>query len=415
MRSLLLVTLALLALSVTGCSGQTVGVVQHNTSYQANPLAVAQCGPSSGDNACYYDLGFRVHPNGAWSYMPVRGPIFAFPSRVFVSDTVGPLRPGTTYDYEFCGLPRQFGPPRQSSLYCVGSDGKPVRGNTPSPSSFTSAPAPNPQWSGDFSTGTLSQYDPVDGHVNDFAVTTSPVPFGFTHSLWTTLERGNASIVSGEDGERALTILWPDHNTSEAKEGQTTWYRDMMYFPGGFQGTRNTDWNWLFELHNFPNSPGDAQLAMGVFNDTSDGGPRNGERLSTEIMGGGDSGHPVMDQDPARADPSHFKKGFIRGPSLLTGHWYDVVFEITWDYHYSGFGRVKEWIDGSLIGTYVGPTLFWFGSPTNGPGQAYLDTGYYRPTDSQAGYSQPQETVIHAGTMLGPSQASIGEAGLPNP
>lgn len=180
--------------------------------------------------------------------------------------------------------------------------------------------------------------------------------------------------------------------STRAYQGATSWYRDDLYLPSGFQPTRNTNWNFFYEIHNYPDSPGDAMIALGVDMDTQDGcGAANEGRLSTEIQGGSTS------------TPTY---GWICGPSWQANHWYDIVYEIHWDYQSTGW--VKEWLDGRLLGTYNGPTLYYFTS-LNGPGQGYLQHGFYRPTDARAGYAQPDDYVYHAATMVGPTAASIGE------
>jgi Polysaccharide lyase len=227
-------------------------------------------------------------------------------------------------------------------------------------------------------------------------------------------------VVNGEAGDRTLTTLWPDGKAgttakTRGYQGADSWYRDEVYFPAGFQATRGTDWNWLYELHNYPDSAGDSNLALGVVMDSSDGGgAQNAGRLSTMVLGGGSPANPI--DNYARTgwakDPDA-RSGWIIGPAMQTGRWYDFVWHVHWDYRLGGSGLVEEWINGAKVGSYSGPTLWYYannGTGSAGPGQTYLQHGYYRPTDSEAGYSQPTVTVYHAATMIGPSAASIGES-----
>ncbi len=70
-------------------------------------------------------------------------------------------------------------------------------------------------------------------------------------------------------------------------------------------------------------------------------------------------------------------------------------------------------MNGKQVAFYRGPTLQYLsnapGTSGGGANQAYLILGYYRPTDRDAGYAQPTESVYHAGTMIGPTAAAIGE------
>jgi hypothetical protein len=279
-----------------------------------------------------------------------------------------------------------------------------------------------PSWNGDFSTGNWSQYDGTpnfgaDGLASDFQLASSPSPFGFARAFEATVSAGGQSVMASEAGDRTLLTLWPSKNPgvpgkTQAYEGADSWYRDEVYFPQGFQATRDTDWNWLYELHQYPEPMGSANLALTVVNDDSDGGgPANAQRLSTRILGGASPANPIDGYNSSNFanNPDVHQHWFV-GPSLQTGHWYHFVWHVHWDWQ--GAGLVEEWIDGVKVGSYSGPTLFYYannGTGNPGPGQAYLQDGYYRPTDSDAGYAQPQVQVYHAATMIGPSAASIGE------
>lgn len=201
---------------------------------------------------------------------------------------------------------------------------------------------------------------------------------------------------------------------TRAYQGADSWYRDEVYFPSNFVPSADTGWNWIYELHNFPDGPCCANLAVAVVTNNSDGGPSGGERLSVRIMGGGSPANPIdLGEQTAYDNPDAVMKWF-EGPSLQTGHWYDLVWHVRWDWRATsqgGQGAVQYWVDQTEIGSYVGPTLFYYAA-LNGPGQAYLQDGYYRPSDASAGYAQPTVSVVHSGTMIGPTAASIGEPSL---
>jgi len=286
------------------------------------------------------------------------------------------------------------------------------------------APVPavprQPAWRGDLTGGTWAQYDgsPIfhpDGNPLDYSLVTSPVPPGFSYAFKATVQSGTNSVVSGQYGDRTLLSLWPNLDPRKGKtrayEGADTWYRDEVYFPAGFQPTRNTGWNWLLVLHNFPNGPCCGNLSVAVVTDRSDGGPAGQARLSTRIMGGGSPQYPIDGGTQTGYSNPAAQIHWIKGPSIQTGHWYDLVWHVHWDWRPTGAGGTgfaQYWIDGTLMGSWRGPTLYYYAA-LGGPGQACLQDGYYRPTDDIAGYSQPTVSVYHAGTMIGPTPASIGE------
>jgi hypothetical protein len=314
------------------------------------------------------------------------------------------------------------------------------------PTATVTAPAPTPTvtptptWNGSFSTGDWSQYDScTSGHMDgnypsDYAIDTlagtlgtfgcggilpnfvhdiAPPP-GFTYAARYTNLSGDRSY-EGETGERTKDTLWPESDPTTAKthayQGADTWYRDDVYFPAGFQPTLNTDWNWILELHNYPDGPCCSNLSISVVTNNADGGPSGSQRLSTRILGGGTPANPIDGGGQDCSTNPDCQTTWLRGPTIQTNHWYDMVWHIHWDWranNNSGQGLVEWWLDGVKIGSYSGPNLYYY-SQLTGPGQAYLSRGYYRPTDAEAGYAQPTNNVYHAATMLGPTATSIGE------
>ena len=304
---------------------------------------------------------------------------------------------------------------------------------------------PRPSWNGDFSTGDFLQYDSfkygnVDGNPADYSLVTALHPPGispaggpFHYAFRATVRSGRGSVVPQQPGERTLTTLWPADNPRDGKsrgyQGADTWYRDEIYFPAGFQPSRNTDFNWVFELHNAPDDAGDAMLECGI--DTSSGprgpysdgggsGPNSSpERFSCRVFGGGSPAHPFDGYDSTNwsQNPTVHWAYLIGLTNVPSDTWLDMVWNVHWDWrsmHSGGQGAMRWWINGRLVGTYVGPTLLYVtrgegGVATHGGNQAYLQTGYYRPDDAEAGYPQPTASVFHAATMIGPTAQSIGE------
>jgi hypothetical protein len=280
---------------------------------------------------------------------------------------------------------------------------------------------PTPSWSGALEDGTWRNggkgwdnspdYRP-DGRPQDFAIVTSPVPPGFAHAGKFTVTKD--SVISGVAGQRALVNVFPQTDPTKGKsrafQGVETWYRDLIRFPADYVAAPNTDWNWLLELHNYPEGCADSMLSLAVVMDTSDGGAAaNGERLSCRMMAGGSSAHPAEDYKSGTiANNPDVKREWMRGPKILREHWHDVVLRVRWDWRSiadGGQGSADYYLDGTKIGSYAGPTLLWF-RQLSGPGQGYVTAGHYRNNDP----THPDSTVYHAGTMCGPTAASIGVA-----
>ncbi len=296
-------------------------------------------------------------------------------------------------------------------------------------------PRLHPSWNGDFASGTWSAYNESprfhpDGNPADFAIVRHPAPPGFRHSFKATVQSGTGSIIPGEPGERTMLTVWPGdtdagvHDPTRAYQGANSWYRDEIYFPSNFHPTRDTAFNWVYHLHEYPDPYGVANLALSVVTDTSDhGGPDNRGRLSTRIVGGGSPADPIdatrhgqilYGSDTYRRNRA-VRQRWIVGPRFKRRRWDDFVWHVHWDWRsnrHGGHGFVQYFINGRRIGSYHGPTLFYYannGTGHGGPGQAYLKDGFYRPTNRDAGYAQPTVSVYDAATMIGPTAASIGE------
>jgi hypothetical protein len=342
-------------------------------------------------------------------------------------------------------------------------------------------------WNGDFSPGNWSQYDSSpayhpQGDPADFALVSRPAPAGFRYAFRATVRPGDASIVAGEAGERTLLTLFPDdgdgtQGETHGYQASSAWYRDEIYFPTGFQPSQDSDFNWVFQLHNYPDDEGDAMLSCGIDTSTAalgpfedgggygpnpngplsiDGGygprplgsrssearssaafdpipvgpfPTQGvyglaasrERFSCRIFGGGSPSAPFNNYNSADwyQNPAVDWSYMVGLPTVQTGVWYDMVWHISWDWRSTasgGHGGLTWYINGQQVASYSGPTLLYLrnapGTHGGGANQAYLITGYYRPTDNDAGYAQPAASVCHGATMIGPTAASIGEPGL---
>jgi hypothetical protein len=357
-----------------------------------------------------------------------------------------------------------------SSSGTSGTDGgeTPDAGGTNGSDSGSPSPKPSPSWNGDFSTGDWSQYDDCRSHHMDgvfptyytivrantslpfgsFSCSstgalpnqeTGPTPPGFGYAAKYTVD---ANATTSAAGQRTLDTLWanddPTLGKSRAYQGATTWYRSQQYFPADFKPIPNNDWNWTYEIHQWPDGFGIPFLSCGIdttnsstMGPTSDGAG-TGERFSCRIAGGGSPANPIDATDSTGAkmysSASWFKNPDVRYTyqvgvkQIQRLHWYDFVFRIKWSWQQdsrngctdasSTTGCFEWWIDGTKVASWSGPTLEYYGDnnrnisgATPGPGQGYLDHGYYRSTAGTWSTS-----VYHGATMLGPTAASIGVA-----
>jgi hypothetical protein len=304
----------------------------------------------------------------------------------------------------------------------IASSLAPVAAPAPPPPAPAPAPppvlVPSPSWSGALEDGTWRNggkgwdnspdYHP-DGRLQDFAIVTSPAPPGFAHAGKFTVTKDS---ITGAAGQRALLNVFPSTDPTKGKsrafQGAETWYRDRLYLPDDYVAAPNTDWNWLFEIHNAPDGCADAMLALSVVMDTSDGGgPANGERLSCRIMAGGSALDPAENYTSGTiARNPAVKRQWMPGPKIQRDYWYDLVWRVKWDWQAGG--AVDWWIGSEdvphvKVGSYVGPTLLYYRA-LSGPGQGYVTLGHYRNNDP----THPDSTVYHGGTMCGPTAASIG-------
>jgi hypothetical protein len=159
------------ALLIAGCGINTAPATEvYGT--QAKINAQGHCDAS--DTSCYYSFGYRVHPNGAWHYTQIRGPVGNTNGTVSFGETITGLQPHTAYDYEVCGLGGQSSQPQQTQLDCVDSTGSPASGqNEPSDipagdqnaSTFTTGNESDPQ----FASLITTQRQQAESIMNQFA------------------------------------------------------------------------------------------------------------------------------------------------------------------------------------------------------------------------------------------------------
>ena len=264
------------------------------------------------------------------------------------------------------------------------------------------SPTARMHWNGDFSTNSWSQWDSADDDCRpqDHSVVTSPTPPGMSVASRHTV---TVDSTLGQSGTRCLVYNDPKSTPSSGKSnayaGAESWYEDWMYFPADFDPAPNTDWNWVWQLHNWPDSEGPVNLVAGVITNSSDGGPSGGQRLSLRVIGGASPANPIDSYGTGnyRQNPDVVEK-WLRGPNIQRGHWYRMVVHVKWSRQATGL--VEYWLDNQLVGAHAGPNLFYhaagggYANPDHA-GQAYYSVGYYRSRTSL-----PAETVYHAGTKV---------------
>jgi hypothetical protein len=270
-----------------------------------------------------------------------------------------------------------------------------------------------PLWTGGYESGDFSQWEQLDGSTdgNDFSLVKNPVTQG-DYAFKSTVD--SASVVPGEAGQRSMVLLFPENDASQnvtgAYEGSQRWYRNYIYFPRNFQPSPDTAWNWLVQWHNWPNGPCCSNLEVTV--DTSGGG----ERLSLQVMGGGDEEHPVENNDIiTEKNPAGHLDMFVGDNHLRRGHWYESVTHVNWSADPEK-GRVQWWLDGHRVVSKKMSTLYWYGDnnsnytgATPGPGQAYLMEGYYRPAVLPNGETDTSSaTVLFDGAEISKQRISPG-------
>jgi hypothetical protein len=201
-------------------------------------------------------------------------------------------------------------------------------------------------WTGDYQTGSLSQWSSKEiAHSSDLQIVTSPTPGGDTYAMQVTLNPGD--IV--DDGNRAEV----DYTGDEPAEGALRYYHWQTYFPSDFDSA-NT-WQLFTQWHHTGN----------------DGSPPL--QILTE-------GNQIeLDNTDAVAYWS---------TPLVLGTWHDFIVHVLWSSD-ATVGGVEVWYDGQHVLPFTnGATLFSGMS-------IYLKQGLYRNSDVD--YTQ---VLYHCGTTV---------------
>jgi Polysaccharide lyase len=296
----------------------------------------------------------------------------------------------------------------------------PAPGPAPAPAPAPTPSSTPPTWSDDFESSNWSAWQNLNGNTSTQALASryfSRVgdPAGGGGRVFKATVDGEA-VAAGEAGQRALLTQYPSsvpsNNRSGAFEGSEQWYRARIYFPHDFVPARNSDWNWVLEWHNWPDGPCCANLAVTVDTDPTRG---SGERLVLRSMGGGAPDHPVDVEDPyPHRNPTTHDDHIVGDAQLDRGHWYEVLMHVKWSYR-SDQGLVEWWLDGRQVVSRQTSTLYWYTDGNSGlsgaqpgPGQAYIQAGYYRDNRLRNGATDTSVmSVYHDDYRRGPTRNSV--------
>jgi hypothetical protein len=190
--------------------------------------------------------------------------------------------------------------------------------------------------------------------------------------------------------------LVQDYPDSLAIAGKNSWYRWNQYFDPTWQGAPNTEFNWM---HEFLDSPGDSHKCPGQHN--------YNVALGINTIGGGAKWRlqigPAGVQTSNNCEPGGDVD--IDGPNLVKGQWLHFSENINWSAHDDG--RIRIWLNGTLIFDYSGPNIYQHVDGTSG-----FDTISW--LDYRSNYSANRATTTDISylddIMAGPTAASIGLA-----
>jgi chitodextrinase len=158
-------------------------------------------------------------------------------------------------------------------------------------------------------------------------------------------------------------------------EGQTMWYAHSMLFPSDFVLPNN--WLVVFDFHNSSPGPGQANLEIDV-----------GSNGNMQFSGyGGVVPYPTW-RSPDYTAPIG---------TLQLNTWYNFVYNAKWSSNTDGF--MKVWLNGNLILSYNGPTIY------SGQG-CYLKLANYHTPNGLP------ESVIFDRVVVGNTAASVTSMAL---
>jgi hypothetical protein len=210
-------------------------------------------------------------------------------------------------------------------------------------------------WSGDFETGSFSQWSgaPQVKASDRATIVTSPVREG-RYAARFEVKPGDRDVAGSGSGERSE--IWLGVPETDGFEGVESWWTWSTFFPSDFAAPKG-DWNYFTQFHH-SGPVGQSNIAFIV------------------------SGPSALSLIVNAVEPSHPRKRVFSLGRLLRGVWTDFVFHVKWSAD-PRVGFIEVWVDGENVVPLAHLATVY-------PGQGvYLKQGYYR-----AAFDEPSVVYI---------------------
>jgi hypothetical protein len=191
-----------------------------------------------------------------------------------------------------------------------------------------------------------------------------------------------------------------------ARPGLDEWWYVEMAFPsnavnGAAYVPVNGNWNWNIQWHaNSVGKSGSQPFAMGMATGKSlpltGCGGSTASNINPQLFYYEDGGTIVNGVKPATTTVCTLKV-------ITYNHWYRVLTHVKWATDSSGI--TETWIDGALVRSITGPTLFRDGS-TGAIDTPYFLLGNYRWMGQTGGVNY-SSTILYKKARIGTSQSSV--------
>jgi hypothetical protein len=209
----------------------------------------------------------------------------------------------------------------------------------------------------------------------------------------------------GYSGSTRVDMVGPT-DSKLARPGLDEWWYVEMAFPskavnGAAYVPTNGDWNWNIQWHaSAVGKSGTQPFAMGV--STGQSTPlvncngREDSNINPQLFYYQDGGTIVGGVKPAPNRVCTLKV-------ITYDHWYKVLTHVKWATDSTGIA--ETWVDGALVRSITGPTLFKDGS-TGAVDTPYLLLGNYRWM-GQAGGVNFSSTILYKKARIGTTGSSV--------
>jgi hypothetical protein len=191
-----------------------------------------------------------------------------------------------------------------------------------------------------------------------------------------------------------------------ARHGLDEWWYVDMAFPskavnGAAYVPTNGDWNWNIQWHaSNVGGTGSQPFSMGI--STGQNTPltncngNESSNINPQLFYSRDSGTIVNGVKPAATRVCTLKV-------ITYDHWYKILTHVKWATDSTGI--METWVDGALVRSITGPTLFKDGS-TGAVDTPYLLLGNYRWM-GQTGGVNFSSTILYKKARIGTTQLSV--------